>query len=187
MAFGDLDQTGERRDIAVHGKHAVADQQLVARSGRQVGQDFVRCSHILMREDVDLGPRKAAAVDDAGVIQRVGNDVVFGAQNRGDCPGVGGKTGLENHARFHVLEPRDALFKLHVDRHGSGDSAHGARSYAILARGFEGGFAQLGMGGQTEVIVRSQIDYFAAVEAGFGRALRLQNAQRLPGSGLTPG
>ena len=32
---------------------------------------------ILVREDVNLGSRQPAAVDDAGVIQRVGNDVIF--------------------------------------------------------------------------------------------------------------
>jgi len=31
-------------------------------------------------------------------------------------------------------------------------------TYAVFARGFEGGFAQLGMGGKAEIIVRGEID-----------------------------
>ena len=57
---------------------------------------------VAVAEYVDFRAREAAAVDDAGVVQLVGDDVVLGAENRRDGSGVGGESGLEDHARFHM-------------------------------------------------------------------------------------
>src|ERR1035438_5266191 len=48
-------------------------------------------------------------------------------------PRIGGKPRLEHHARFHVLESRDALLQLHVYAHRAGDGAHRAAPHAELA------------------------------------------------------
>ena len=156
------------------------------RNGGKLRQDLLRGSYIFMRKDVDPGPRKAAAVDDTGVIQSVGNDVVLRAEYSGYRPRIGGEAGLKDHARLHVLESRDALFKVHVDRHGPGDRSHCARAHTVFPCRFERGFAQLGMRSESQIIVRSEIDYLMPVEAGCGRALRLQYAQRLIGPGPPP-
>src|SRR5690242_5402263 len=121
------------------------------------------------------------------MVQRVGDDVVLRPENGRYRTGVGGESGLEDDARLDVFEPRDPLFKLHVDGHGSGDRSHRARSYAVSPRGFERRFAQFAMRGQPEVVVRGEIDYLAAVEARYGRALRLQYTQRLICTGSPPG
>ena len=133
VAFGGLGQAGQRADIAIHGEHPVGDQQLAAGEGIQIAEDLLRGGGILVREDVDLGAREAAAIDDAGVIQLVGDDVVLGAEDGRHGPGVGGKPRLEHHAGFHVLERRDALLQLHVNAHGARDGAHRARAHAELA------------------------------------------------------
>jgi len=64
-----------------------------------------------------------------------------------------------------------------VNLHGAGDGADGARPYAVFARGFEGGFAQLGMGGKAEIIVRGEIDNALAVESADGRLFVIEDAQ----------
>ena len=64
-----------------------------------------------------------------------------------------------------------------MDLHGAGDGAHRARADPVLARRFEGGLAQLGMGGQAEVIVRSEIDNLLAVEGAHRRLLVIKHAQ----------
>ena len=64
-------QLRQRADIAVHGKHAVGDQQLAPRLVLHAGQLLFGMRHVLVAEDQDLGARKAAAVDDGGVIQLV--------------------------------------------------------------------------------------------------------------------
>ena len=84
------------------------------------------------------------------------------------------------------LKARDALFEFHVQRHGAGDGADGAGADAELAHGFDGGFAQLGMGGESEVVVGGEVDHLLAVEARFGGALRFQDAQALVGAFRAP-
>ena len=97
---GRLRQSGQRADIAIHGKNAVADQQFAAGHRIELGQHALGRGHVFMRKDVDLGAGEAAAVDDAGVVQLVGNDVIFGRENGGNGAGVGGETGLKYHRRL---------------------------------------------------------------------------------------
>ena len=97
-----------------------------------------------MREDVDFRLGEAAAVDDAGVVQFVGNDVVFRPQNGSHRAGVGREAGLEHHRGLHVLEAGDALLQLHVHRHGAGDGAYRARTDTVLAGGLHGGLVSRG-------------------------------------------
>ena len=58
-----------------------------------------------------------------------------------------------------------------MDLHGPGNRAYRSGSDAVLAGSFEGGFAQLGMRSQTEVIIRSKIDDLLAVESADGGLL----------------
>ncbi len=96
---------------------------------------------------------------------------------RRDGARVGGEAGLEDHAGFDVLEARDLLLQLHVDLHGAGDGAHRARADAVLLRGFERGFAQLGMGRQAEIVVGGEVDDLLAVEGADRRLLVVEHAQ----------
>src|ERR1700730_11013612 len=107
---------------------------------------------------------KAAAVDDAGVIQLVRDNVVLGPKNRGYGTCIGRETGLENHASFNLLELRDPLFELHVQAHGAGNRADRARAYAKVACSIESRLDQLGVCCEPEIIVRREIDNFLSVE-----------------------
>ena len=69
------------------------------------------------------------------------------------------------------------LFQLHVNTHGAGDGAHGARAHAILLRRLQSGFAQLGVRCQPEVVVGSEVDDLLAVEGAHRRLLVLKHAQ----------
>ena len=76
--FGQRAQLGHHPDIAVHAEDTVGDEQL-ALVRRQLLQDFARGGRILVRKHFDRRPAQTAAVDDARVIQLVGDDdVIFG-------------------------------------------------------------------------------------------------------------
>ena len=77
---------------------------------------------------------------------------------RGDGAGIRGEAGLEDDAGFDVFEGGDLFFQLHVDAHGSGDSADGAGTDAELLRCGDGGLAQFGVVAQAEVVVAGQVD-----------------------------
>ena len=167
----------QRADVAVHGENAVGDQQLVAGLVLDFIQQLFGVRHILVAEDFDLGAREPRAVDDAGVVQLVGDDEILFAQDRRHRARIRGKSGLEDHAGFDVLEARDLFFQLHVDLHGAGNGAHRARADAVLARRLQRGFAQLGVRRQPEIVVRREIDDLLAVEGAHRRLLVVEHAQ----------
>ena len=179
VLFGGLHQPGQRPDVAIHRENAVGNQQFSAGHRVQFGQNPLRRRHVFVRENVDLGPGEPAAIDDAGMVQLVGNDMVVRSEDRRNRARVGGKAGLKHHASFHVLEGRDALFQLQVQLHGAGNSAHRARTHAILAHRFERRLAQARMRGQPQVIVGGEVDDVLAIEARFSGAFRFQHAQAL--------
>ena len=82
--------------------------------------------NVFVAEDFDLGAGESCAVDDAGVVQLVGEDEVFLAEDAGDSSGVGGEAGLEDDAGFDAFEGGDLFLQVHVDAHGSGDGADGS-------------------------------------------------------------
>ena len=83
-------------------------------------------SNIFVPKDQNLGAREASAVNNAGVVELIGDDEIFFAKNGRDRARVGGKARLKDHAGFHILEARDFFFQLHVNFHGAGDGAHRA-------------------------------------------------------------
>ena len=65
-----------------------------------------------MRIHADVGPRKTAAVQQAGVVLAVGEDRVAGAGQGGDGAQVGGESGREEQGRFGAFEFGQPLFQL---------------------------------------------------------------------------
>ncbi len=110
-----------------------------------------------MAEDFDLCFGETGAVDDAGVVELVGEDEVFFAEDAGDGAGVCGEAGLEDDASFDTFKGGDLFFELHVDAHGAGDSADGSGAYAeSFCRG-DGGFFEFGVVAETEVVVGCEV------------------------------
>ncbi len=130
-----------------------------------------------MAEDENLRLREARAVDDRGVVQRIGDDEIVFAQHRRDRARVGRKSGLEDDAGFYILEARNLLFEFHVNLHGPGDGAHRSGADAEFARALKRRLAQLGMRSQSQIIVRGEVNDFFAVKGADGCLLVLQHAQ----------
>ena len=177
VLLGQRGQLVHRPDVAVHREHAVGDHQLVAGLVGHFLQQLLAVGRVLVAEDLDLGPREARAVDDAGVVQLVGEDEVVLAQDGAHGAGVGREAALEDHAGLDIFEARDLLLELHVDAHGAGDGAHRARAHAQLARGLQRRLDELGVVGQAEIIVAGQVDDLLAVVVADRRLLVVEHAQ----------
>jgi len=87
------------------------------------------------------------------VVELVGEDEVFFAEDAGDSAGVGGEAGLEDDAGFDSFEGGDLFFELHVDVHGAGDGADCSRAYAVFFRRGDGGFLEARVVAEAEVVV----------------------------------
>src|SRR3954452_21264420 len=118
---------------------------------------------VLMAEYFDLGSRQAGAIDDAGVVQLIGQDEVVLAKNGRHSPGVCGETTLKNYACFNIFEGGNLLLKLHVDAHGARNGSDSAGTHAVFAGGCKGRFNQFWMRREPEVIVGSEVDNFFPV------------------------
>ena len=177
--FSEVAKLREGGDVAFHGKNAVGDEQLVAVPVFGFFENALAIGDILVLENFYGGFGEAAAVNDGGVVEFVGDDQVFLAENGGDGPGVGGEAGLENDAGFRALEAGDLLFELHVNFHGADDGADGAGADSVFADGVNGCAAEFGMGGQAEVIVGAEIDDLFAVHGGDGLLLAFEDAQAI--------
>ena len=136
VLVGQVAEGGEVADVAVHRKHAVGYQQLPPGMIRNLFQDFFGVVHVAVAEDLPLCFREPPAVNDAGMVQLVGDDDVLRAQNRLHDSGVGHKARLEHYRRLGEFELRNLLFERQVDVHGSGDGAHRARPHPVR---FDGG------------------------------------------------
>ena len=107
-------------------------------------------------------------------------------EDRGHGTRVRRESRLKHDAGFHILERGDAPLQFHVDGHGAGDRPHCARARAVLLRGCYRRFDELGMIREPEIVVRREIDHFAAVEHRYGFAGRLQFAETLIRPRLLP-
>ena len=158
---GNIAELVDGADIAVHGKDAVGDDELAAGLVLDLLQQLFAVGDIFVAEDLDLRAGEAGAIDDAGVIELVGEDEVFFAENARDGSGVGGEAGLEDDAGFDAFECGDLFFELHVDAHRAGDGADGSGAYAVFLRGGDGRLAKLGVIAEAEVVIGGKVDDLA--------------------------
>ena len=111
------------------------------------------------------------------MVELVGEDEVFLAEDGAHGSRVGREAALEDHAGLDVFKARDLLFELHVDAHGAGDGADRARAHAKRVGGGDCGLNQLGVVGQAEIVVAGQVDDLAPVVVADGGLLVVEHAQ----------
>ena len=131
---------------------------------RQVADDVARRVDVAVRKHLDRRAAQPRAVDDARVVQLVGNDEVFFGEDGGDGAGVRGEAALKHDRRFGFLELREPPLELHVNRHRAGDRAHRAGADAELLDRRERLLLEPRVRRQPEVVVRREIDDLAAVD-----------------------
>jgi hypothetical protein len=95
VARAHLGQCLDRRDVAVHGEHGVADHD--GPPSGSLGEEVAHVLGIGVAVHRDLGARHPAPVDDRGVVERVGAHEHVGPAERGEHPEVRGEAGGEEH------------------------------------------------------------------------------------------
>ena len=132
---------------------------------------------VAVREHFDRRPAEPRAIDDAGVIQLIGDDEVVLREDGGDCSRIGGEAALKYDGGFCLFEVRKPPLQFHVDLHSSGNRAHRSGADAELLQRRESLLLQLWMRREAEVVVRGEIDDLAAVDSGARGLLVVQYAQ----------
>lgn len=100
--FGELENFGERRDVALHAKDAFRDDEFCAVGILIFAQGAFEKIQIAVRVDDFLRAREANAINDAGVIERVGKNEITRLQNGAEQADVGGVAGVEVESGFRA-------------------------------------------------------------------------------------
>ncbi len=154
VAFGELDDLLDRRDVAVHRIDAFEDDQLGALAAGRLQQAF-QMRNVVVAEDLLFGARAAHALDHRGMVQFVRDDQAVRQQprDRRDRRLVGDEAGGEDQRRFLVVQVGQFMFELDQRVRGTGDVARAAGAGAHAAgRILEGG-DHVGVLAHAEVVV----------------------------------
>ncbi len=177
MAFVDvhqrvvlLRQRGDfikRGDEAVHREHAVGGDQLGLAAGRIGGLQLrFQVGHVAVGVAETLGLAQAHAIDDGGVVQRVGDDRVVLAEQRLEQAAVGIEAGGVKDGVVLAEEVGNLLFQLLVQVLGAADEAHRGHAETMRVQRILGGLDQLRVVGQAQVVVGTEVQHRAAVVQG---------------------
>ena len=139
--------------------------------------DLARGVDVAVREHFDRCAAQPRAVDDAGVVQLIGDHEVFLREDGRDGSGIGREPALKDDGRFSLLELREPPLQLHVNLHRARDRAHGSGADAELLQRRERFFLEPWMGRQSEVVVRGEVDDLAPVDSGTRGLLVVEHAQ----------
>ena len=108
------------------------------------------------------------AVDDAGVDLLVGDDDVVAVHDGRDGAEVDLEARAEDQGRLHVDVLGQALLELEMEVECPVEEARAGAARAVLLDGLDGGFLDLGVVGQPDVVVRADHDELLAVDVDFG-------------------
>ena len=157
----------ERRGVAVHREYAVgADDAEALRLG--LLETLLQFAHVGVGVAVAHGLRQAHAVDDRGVVERIGDDRVLGAEKRFENAAVGVEAGGVENRILRAEIVGDSLFQFFVDILASADETYGRHAVAAAVHGAFGRFDQPWIVRQPEIIVGAEVQYLTACHLDVG-------------------
>ncbi len=158
---------GQVGDVARHAEDAVDGDQL-ARLGAALLQAGLQGLHVVMVEAHELAEAQQAAVDDAGVVLAVGDDVLAAADQGADDAQVGLEAGGVEDGGLLADQGGQLRLQLQVDVQRAVEEARAGAAAAVLVDGRLDGLLDLRVVGQAEVAVGAHHDDLAAIERDLG-------------------
>ena len=129
-----LGEWRQRRPVAVHREDRLGHDQRAPRDGTPGGEDALEDGDVEVRVDLDRGTRESASVDDAGVVELVGEDEVAPSDQRRDDPDVRLEAGVEQQRGLGPVEAGQLDLERLVLGVVAGDEARGGRAQPRLGQ-----------------------------------------------------
>ncbi len=155
-----FDHFGQVDNIAIHTEDGIGDDEL---------GDVRRCLleafffHVVMFEAAEHGAGHKTTVDDAGVVEFVGEYPVAAPHEGGDDAQVGGVAGCIGDGGFGMFEIGDGFFEFDVQIEGAGEGADAVGAGTVFIDGSFGGGCNSGMTEQAQISVRGVHPHFTSI------------------------
>jgi hypothetical protein len=158
VLLGEIADAAEIGDDPVHREHAVGGNQLEATAFRLLQLFFEGC-HVVVGVAEALGLGEPHAVDDRGMVQRVGNDRVLLAQQRFEQPAIGVEAGGIKDRVLHPEKRRNPRLELLVLLLRAADEAHRGHAIAVAIKRLLAGLGQFRVVGKAEIVVGAEVQH----------------------------
>ena len=162
---------GQVCDGAIHRKHAVGGDELDPRAVCRL-QLLSQAAHVVVLIAITRGFAEAHAVDDARVVEFVGNHRVRIGQERFKQAAVCVEAGAIENRILHAQKTRNPRFQLFVDALRAADEAHGGKPVTPRIIGGSRRRDQGGMIRQPQIVVGAHIEHARRLRGVDSRALR---------------
>ncbi len=133
------------------------------RRGGVVGEQRAGAFVVEMGEGATQGAGVAGSVEEAGVVELVGDDAVARSGEGGQDGEIGHEAGGEEEGGLGLLEAGEGGFELVMEFHGAGDEARGAGAHAVAGEGVACGVDDGGVGGEAEIVIRGELEILTSV------------------------
>ncbi|SPX45653.1 Uncharacterised protein [Klebsiella pneumoniae] len=152
-------------DHAIHREHAVGGDQHVTRAGlASFFQTRLQLLHIVVGIAEALRFTQTHAVDDRGMVQGVGDNGVFRAEQRFKQAAVGVETGGVEDRVFHTEEIGQLLLQLLMRILGAADEAYRGHPETVAVHaGFRRG-NQFRVVRQTQIVIGAEVNHVAVAD-----------------------
>ena len=155
---GELDDLGQLREVALHGEHAVRDDQL-PRVARRRRQPLAERVHVGVRvDDLRRRPREPDRVDEARVVELVGEDHRRPVGQARDARLVRVPARDVRERRLGAGEVGERALEREVRLERPADEADRGRPRAVALEPLDPRTHDLRMAGEPEVVVRGEDD-----------------------------
>ena len=183
VLLGEVADAVHGGDVAVHGEDAVGhdDAEALFLGGLELALEVV---HVGVGVAVALGLAEAHAVDDAGVVEGVGDDGVLLGEQWLEDTAVGVEAGGVENGVLGVEEAADGGLQLLVDVLGAADEAHAGHAVAAAVHHPLGALDEARVVAETQVVVGTEIQDFLAGYLDGGSLRALDEALVLVETGL---
>ena len=155
------------RDIPVHGKHTVGNDEHLVVIRAALFQYALQVLHIAVAKHRFLGFGKTATVNNRGMVEFIRNDEIAFIHCRLDSSGIAVKSRLIDNNGFLFLELGKQFFQFFMQQQVTVDGTHRAGTDAVFANRFDGGLFQAWMIGKAQIVVGRKVDHFFTVDHAF--------------------
>ena len=155
VLLAELHQPRDRSDVAFHRIDAVHHDEFRRARLRDL-QFLFKFIHIVVGELEYAAEGKPAAVDDAGVVERIEEDVTVAEAQAGDDAQVHLETGAVGHGFLLADQFGEFIFKGQVDVERSVEETRAGAAGPVFADGLDGGLFETGVVGQSQIRIRTK-------------------------------